>query len=286
MITKLFTALVTAVGLATLAPAPAHANGGLLTVGMKLVFKSGNCSLGFFATDSVGDQLAITAGHCAHGLNEKVYNAWGQQIGEVVAWQLDVEDGNGKLTGSRGFTVVYTYKTFNIEAFFTRVGIAKIGDRVRLYGQRTSGTNGTVTNVSYTTGHPDLDLLTSDVAQLPGDSGGPLFTQGPTLVGIASSVNDATRREARRPSLSSRLSRKSRLAQAATAGGSPSTSVARRKPRPPSRRHRGRRPARARHRPCRRGRCGWRSARTSLSSRRDPLSLRKFRRGIPCFRRS
>jgi hypothetical protein len=50
-----------------------------------------------------------------------------------------------------------------------------------------------VTNVSYTTGHPDLDLLTSDVAQLPGDSGGPLYTQGPTLVGIASSVNDATR---------------------------------------------------------------------------------------------
>jgi V8-like Glu-specific endopeptidase len=158
---------------------------------MKLVFKSGNCSLGFFATDSVGDQLAITAGHCA--LNEKVYNAWGQQIGEVVAWQPDAGDGNGKLTGSRGFTVVYTYKTFSIEAFFTRAGTAKIGDRVRLYGQRTSGTSGTVTNVSYTTGHPDLDLLTSDVAQLPGDSGGPLYTQGPTLVGIASSVNDATR---------------------------------------------------------------------------------------------
>lgn len=40
---------------------------------------------------------------------------------------------------------------------------------------------------------PDLDLLTSDVAQLPGDSGGPLYTQGPTLVRIASSVNDGTR---------------------------------------------------------------------------------------------
>jgi len=192
MITKLSGALITAIALATLAPAPAHANG-VLTVGMKLTFKHHACSLGFFATDSVGDQLAITAGHCAEGLHERVYNPWGQQIGEVVAWQPDAEDSNGKLTGSRGFTVVYTYRTFGIEAFFTRVGSAKVGDRVRLYGQRTAGTNGTVTNVSYTAGHPDLDVLTSDVKQLPGDSGGPLYTQGPTLVGIASSTNDGTR---------------------------------------------------------------------------------------------
>jgi hypothetical protein len=202
MITRLFTAMVAAIALATLAPPPAYASG-LLTVGMKLTFtfngKSNDCSLGFFATDSVGDQLAITAGHCAKGLHERVYNAWGQQIGEVVAWQPDVEDSNGKLTGSRGFTVIYTYKTFAIEAFFTRVGTAKIGDRVRLYGQRTSGTNGTVTNVSYTTGHPDLDVVTSDVAQLPGDSGGPLYTNGPTLVGIASSIDDANRRAEAQP---------------------------------------------------------------------------------------
>lgn len=192
MITKLLATLVTAIALATPAPAPAHANG-LLTVGMKLRFASHDCSLGFFATDSVGDQLAVTAGHCAQGLHERVYNAWGQQIGEVVAWQPDVQDGNGKLTGSRGFTVVYTYKSFGIEAFFTRVGTARIGDRVRLYGQRSAGTNGTVTSVSNTPGRPDLDVLTSDVVQLPGDSGGPLYTQGPTLVGIASSVNDGTR---------------------------------------------------------------------------------------------
>jgi hypothetical protein len=199
MIAKLVTALIAAIALATLTPAPAQANRGRLTVGMKLRFNAHECSLGFFATDSVGDQLAITAGHCADGLHEKVYNAWGQQIGEVVAWQPDIKDSNGKLTGSRGFTVVYTYKTFGIEAFFTRVGAARIGDRVRLYGQRTAGTNGTVTNVSYSPGHPDLDLLTSNVAQLPGDSGGPLYTAGPTLVGIASSTDDATRAAGAQP---------------------------------------------------------------------------------------
>ena len=101
MMKKLLTTLVAAFALATVVPAAAHADG-ILTVGMKLTFKHHDCSLGFFATDSVGDQLAITAGHCAEGLHEKVYNAWGQQIGEVVAWQPDAEDREGKLTGSRG----------------------------------------------------------------------------------------------------------------------------------------------------------------------------------------
>lgn len=190
-ITKLLTALVIAVGVATTIPSPAHATG-LLTVGMRLTFGNRNCSLGFFATDTVGDQLAITAGHCANGLNQRVYNTFGDQIGEVVAWQPDAEDSDGKLIGSRGFTVVYTYKTFGIEAFFTGVGTAKVGDHVRLYGQRTTGTNGTITNVSYSKGRPDLDLLTADIVQLPGDSGGPWFAQGPTLVGIASSGNEET----------------------------------------------------------------------------------------------
>jgi hypothetical protein len=192
MIKKLLTALITAVAVATIAPTAAHAAAGTLTVGMKLTFAHHDCSLGFFATDSVGDQLAITAGHCAKGVHEKVYSTFGEQIGEVVAWQPDAEDDHGDLTGSRGFTVVYTYKTFVIEAFFIRLGTAKVGDRVRLYGARTTGTDGTVTNVSSTAGHPDLDLLTSDVVQLPGDSGGPWYAQGPALVGIASSFDKDT----------------------------------------------------------------------------------------------
>lgn len=192
MITKLLTALVTAVATATITPAVAHA-WGLLSIGMMLIFDTGRtCSLGFFATDSVRDQLAITAGHCASGLHESVYSAFGVPIGEVVAWQPDAEDGDGKLTGARGFTVIYTYKMFGIEAFFTGVGTAKIGDSVRLYGEHTTGTDGRITNVSYTKGRPDLDLLTADLLQLPGDSGGPWYSSGPTLLGIASSNRDET----------------------------------------------------------------------------------------------
>lgn len=193
MIKNLFTALLAAVAVPIIAPAAAHAAGGTLAVGMNLTIDNHACSLGFFATDSVEDQLAITAGHCADGVNEKVYNTFGDQIGEVVAWQPDVEDGRGKLTGSRGFTVIYTYKTFGIDAFFTGVGTAKVGDGVRLYGARTSGTDGTITNVSDTKGHPDLDLLNSDIVQLPGDSGGPWYSLGaPTLFGIASSSDEET----------------------------------------------------------------------------------------------
>ncbi len=199
MITKLLTGLAAFVAVAIIVPTAAHAARGTLAVGMRLTFNyRSDCSLGFFATDSVGDQLAVTAGHCAKGLHEKVYSTFGQQIGEVVAWQPDAEDSHGKLTGSRGFTVVYTYKTFGIEAFFKGVGTAKTGDGVRLYGERTHGTNGTVTNVSHTPGHPDLDLITSNVTTLPGDSGGPLYTQGPILVGIASSFDDGAAWNAQR----------------------------------------------------------------------------------------
>jgi hypothetical protein len=191
IIAKLLSTLFTCVATATITPAAAHAAaGGLLTIGMKLTFGNRDCSLGFFATDSVRDQLAVTAGHCANGLREKVYNTFGQQIGEVVAWQPDALDSHGKLTGSRGFTVVHIHRNFAIEPFFSRVGAAHIGDHVRLSGERTGGTNGTITDVSYTAGHPDLDLLTSNVEQLPGDSGGALYTTGPTLVGIASSTKD------------------------------------------------------------------------------------------------
>lgn len=191
IIAKLLTALLTGFAMATITPVAAHAAaGGLLTVGMKLSFGKHDCSLGFFATDSARDQLAVTAGHCAQGLHEKVYNTSGHQIGEVVAWQPDGLDSHGKMTGSRGFTVVHIHRNFAIEPFFSGVRAARIGDGVRLSGERTGGTNGKITDVSYTAGHPELDLLTSTVGQLPGDSGGALYTAGPTLVGIASSTKD------------------------------------------------------------------------------------------------
>lgn len=122
---KLLTALLIGCAIATTTPATADAAaGGLLTVGMKLTFGNHDCSLGFFATDSVRDQLAVTAGHCAQGLHEKVFNGFGRRIGEVVAWKPDGLDGHGKMTGSRGFTVIHLHRHFAIEPFFSSVGAA------------------------------------------------------------------------------------------------------------------------------------------------------------------
>ncbi len=39
-------------------------------------------------------------------------------------------------------------------------------------------------------GRPDYALLWSGMTQLPGDSGGPWYTPGPTIVGISSSTDD------------------------------------------------------------------------------------------------
>jgi hypothetical protein len=183
-------AATAAITTAAISPAVAHADG-LLAVGMELnMGHAKTCSVGFFATDSVGDQLAITAGHCASGIHELVYNHWDQQIGEVVSWVPDVEDSNGNLTGSRGFTVIYTYKTFGIQALFTGIGTAKVGDNVRLYGQTTTGTNGHITDVSIGNS-PDMDWIKSDLVQLPGDSGGAWLTgPGDVLLGIGSSGNE------------------------------------------------------------------------------------------------
>jgi hypothetical protein len=171
--------------------ATAHADG-LLAVGSKITIGGRHdCSIGFFATDSTGDQLAVTAGHCADGLNEKVTNAWGQQIGEVVAWQPDHENAQGKLDGARGVTVIYTYKSFGYQAFFTGTGTPSVGEGVRKFGETTSGTNGTITHVWTHPDNPTLDLMESDLQQRPGDSGCAWYTLGaPVLLGIDSSGDE------------------------------------------------------------------------------------------------
>jgi hypothetical protein len=169
----------------------AHADG-MLAVGSKITIGGRHdCSIGFFATDSTGDQLAVTAGHCADNLNETVTNAWGQQIGEVVAWQPDHENANGKLDGALGVTVIYTYKSFGYEAFFTGTGTPSVGEAVRKFGETTAGTNGTITNVWTHPENPTLDKMKSDLEARPGDSGCAWYTMGsPVLLGLDSSGDE------------------------------------------------------------------------------------------------
>jgi len=163
-----------------------------LAVGMPINIGNHGCSLGFFGFDARQDRLAVTAGHCSDYVpNEPVYADNGVQIGEVVAWKEDLENASGKLIGGRGYTIISVYQRFSLEPFFTRVDSSiSDGAFVTKFGQRTGKTNGVIKNVRYDSKRPDLALLSSNLVQLPGDSGCPWYTSGDALVGIASSGDE------------------------------------------------------------------------------------------------
>lgn len=160
-----------------------------LAVGMPIRIGKHGCSIGFFGFNARQDRLAVTAGHCSDARpNEPVFADNGVQIGFVVAWKADQENASGKLVGARGYTVISVYKRFSVEPFFTKVNFSlSDGDYISKFGQRTGKTNGVVKNIQYDSKRPDLALLSSNMVQLPGDSGCPWYTNGPTLVGMGSS---------------------------------------------------------------------------------------------------
>ncbi len=170
---------------------PAYANVDL-AVGMPITIGNHGCSLGFFGFDARQDRLAVTAGHCSdYEHNEPVYADNGVQIGEVVAWKEDAENASGKLIGARGYTVISLYSRFSLEPFFTGVrSSVSDGDYVSKFGQRSGKTNGVIKNVEFDRSRPDLALLSSNLVQLPGDSGCPWYTNGDALVGLASSGDE------------------------------------------------------------------------------------------------
>lgn len=177
----------TSAGIAPISAAPvAHASVDM-AVGMSIWAGGGHCSLGFFGTNDDGDRLAVTAGHCSEKVNDIVTNDQGDELGEVVARMDDAENSAGKLTGSRGYTVIYIYDEYSVEPFFTDAGSISTGDYVTKVGWRSGKTNGTITEVINNPNRPDLELMFSDMVQLPGDSGSAWYASGPTLVGMGSS---------------------------------------------------------------------------------------------------
>jgi hypothetical protein len=94
----------------------------------------------------------------------------------------------GKLNGARGYTVILIYKRFSVEPFFTSVSSSiSDGAYVTKFGQRTGKTNGVIRKIQYDPKQPDLALMSSNMVQLPGDSGCPWYTGGDALIGMGSS---------------------------------------------------------------------------------------------------
>ncbi|WP_235852706.1 S1 family peptidase [Mycobacterium interjectum] len=169
--------------------APAAAAHVDLAVGMPIEIGNHSCSLGFFGFNARQDRLAVTAGHCSDSTpNEPVFADNGVEIGGVVAWKQDLQNDSGKLVGARGYTIIAVYKRFSLQPFFSgiRSSISE-GDYVTKFGQRTGKTNGVIKSVQYDPKRPDLALLSSNMVQLPGDSGCPWYTSEDALVGMGSS---------------------------------------------------------------------------------------------------
>jgi hypothetical protein len=179
LVVALIFALVTGIGFTPQARAD-----GLLAVGMEIDIGNHSCSLGFFAFNQAQNRLAVTEGHCADDINQAVRSKNGVEIGTVVSHMP--EGDSQQPVRSRGYTLIRLYDNFDLEIFFAGVGDAKKGDSVTKFGARTGLTTGTITDVYYDRSDAEQTIVGS-VVVIPGDSGSPWYTAGPTLVGISAS---------------------------------------------------------------------------------------------------
>lgn len=174
---------VLTVALALALSAPAAAAGPVARPGAAITISDGlqdrRCTLGFPARDARGLRLAVTAGHCASGLHQKVYLGNRISIGIVIAWQPDELPNR-----NYGFTVIRLYDNVAQSPVINNATAAQysdranVGDLVCMYGVKSGRSCDTIEYVS------DALLGTSDIAD-HGDSGAPVIrvTDG-ALVGI------------------------------------------------------------------------------------------------------
>ncbi|MEG3627774.1 S1 family peptidase [Streptomyces poriticola] len=159
---------------------------------------AGRCSAGFNVTDG-GREFILTAGHC--GPTGSVWFADGggeEQVGETVAGSFPGDDfslveyaGGG---AGEGADVVSVGGGKGVR--ITGAGEAAVGQRVFRSGSTSGLRDGQVTALNATVNYPEgtvTGLIETDVCAEPGDSGGPMFSEGIAL-GLTSGGNgDCTR---------------------------------------------------------------------------------------------
>ncbi|GAA4789399.1 S1 family peptidase [Streptomyces ziwulingensis] len=147
---------------------------------------AGRCSAGFNVTDGRGD-FVLTAGHC--GPTGSVWFAAGdgdREVGETVAGSFPgddfslVEYADGDAGDAADVVSVGGGKGVRI----TGAGEAAVGQRVFRSGSTSGLRDGRVTAVDATVNYPEgtvSGLVETDVCAEPGDSGGPMFSEGIAL---------------------------------------------------------------------------------------------------------
>ncbi|MFG2550876.1 S1 family peptidase [Streptomyces sp. NPDC048581] len=153
---------------------------------LPLLSTAGRCSAGFNVTDGQRDFI-LTAGHC--GPNGSVWfadNQGSRQIGETV--QQNFPGGDFSL-------VEYTGGDAGSGADVVSIGDGKgvritgaadpaVGQRVFRSGSTSGLRDGEVTALNATVNYPEgtvTGLIETNVCAEPGDSGGPMFSEGVAL---------------------------------------------------------------------------------------------------------
>ncbi|MDQ0408063.1 MULTISPECIES: S1 family peptidase [unclassified Streptomyces] len=154
---------------------------------------AGRCSAGFNVTDG-RSEFILTAGHC--GPTGSVWFGDGggdRQVGKTVAGSFPgddfslVEYANGKAGDGADVVAVGDGKGVRI----TGVGEPAVGQRVFRSGSTSGLRDGQVTALEATVNYPEgtvTGLIETDVCAEPGDSGGPMFSEGVAL-GVTSGGN-------------------------------------------------------------------------------------------------
>ncbi|MEU3897385.1 S1 family peptidase [Streptomyces sp. NPDC045251] len=154
---------------------------------------AGRCSAGFNVTDGRGDFI-LTAGHC--GPTGSVWFGDGRgdrRVGATVAGSFPgddfslVEYADGEAGDGADVVAVGGGKGVRI----TGVGEPAVGQRVFRSGSTSGLRDGRVTALDATVNYPEgtvTGLIETDVCAEPGDSGGPMFSEGIAL-GVTSGGN-------------------------------------------------------------------------------------------------
>ncbi|MGW1288908.1 S1 family peptidase, partial [Streptomyces sp. NPDC002586] len=153
----------------------------------------GRCSAGFNVTNGQSDFI-LTAGHCGPtGSTWFAGNQGNQQLGRTVSSTFPGNDfslvqyASGKAGDGAGVVAIGGGNGVRI----TGTADAAVGQRVFRSGSTSGLHDGTVTALNATVNYPEgtvTGLIQTNVCAEPGDSGGPLFSDGVAL-GVTSGGN-------------------------------------------------------------------------------------------------
>jgi streptogrisin D len=159
----------------------------------------GRCSLGFNVTLDNGSPGFITAGHCGVSARQWSLSQGGRAVATVQqstfpgAGDFSLLTYNNPATQAPSAVDVGGGRIVQIR----QAGDAQAGQQVLRMGSTTGLHDGQVTRLNAAVNYPEgrvTGLIQTTVCAEPGDSGGPLFTQNGTAVGLTSGGSGDCRR--------------------------------------------------------------------------------------------